>query len=404
MLKRVQTHMKTRTLLIPALISSAACLVQTPSASAQSWEVGNWTIESNGELAAAFSPGRSDAGDTEARLALGSLRAELRFERVLENGVEIGVRLGGKAQRDHPGRSGFSGRIGDGSAEFDGLAPRGAFTGLTLGGAAEQTGVRAQLETAFVYVDGGYGQLLLGRDTGIARRFFEGSPSVFKQHRIASPALDTSGVASLLTRNDLTGSATKISYASPRLLGLRVGASYTPRANVSGVDRDPSSDVEGISEPRLDNGAEAAINFSHRFRQSGIRLETYGAYARAGLETGPDQAEMGTVEVWSAGSRIEWENLQFGGDWLTTDNGPGRYRAWSTGAKVEFAGFDWSANYGQSDDELVQIDGESWSFGASRDVFDDFTVSIGVQSQSIKGDTLLSDSSIGPVIEMILNF
>ena len=375
-----------------------------PSAAAEPLEIAGWTIEPSSEVALVLSPGRSDAGQTDSENVLGELRGEVRVERVLDNGVEIGVRLGGKVQRDHPARSGFAGRIGDAAAPLGGLAPRGAFTGLTLGGEAEDTNLQAQLETAFIYADGGYGQILLGRDQGIARRFFEGSPSVFRKHRIASPALDTSGISLLLTRNDLTGPAAKISYASPRILGLRLGASYTPRANISGLDRDPDRDVVGVLEPRLESAAEAALNFSHRFRSSGIRLETYGAYGRADLEVGENRSESGTVEVWSAGSKITWENLEFGGDWLTTDNGAGRYRAWSTGLKAELFGFDWSAEYGQSDDNLSGFDGESWSFGVSHRVLETLTVSTGVQSQSLNSDAMLSQTSLGPVLEMILNF
>lgn len=385
-------------------LGGLACLLLSPAALAEPVEIWGWTLDPRADLTVVASPGRSDAGGTEAQPVLANLRAELRFERVLDNGVEIGVRLGGKVQRDHDARSGFSGRIGEGTAVFDGLAPRGAFTGLTLGGPEEDSPPRAQLETAFIYADGGYGEILLGRDVGIARRFFEGSPSVFRQHRIASPALDTSGVSLLLTRNDLTGPAAKISYASPRILGLRLGASYTSRANVSGVDRDPESDVTGIAEPGLENAAEAAFNFSHRFRSAGIRLESYGSYSRADLELGPDQTRSGTIEVWSTGGRIDWKNLKFGSDWLTTDNGAGRYRAWSTGLQAEFFGLDWSAEYGRSRDDLLQIDGESWSFGVSREFVDRFRVSAGVQSNSLNGDPALTDSSIGPVIEMLLNF
>ena len=396
--------MKTNTWPLRYTLLGCATIALLPTAASQPWDVGKWTIEPRGDLVVVASPGRSDAGETETEPVLASLRAELRAERVIDNGVEIGVRIGGKVQRDHPVRAGFSGRIGDGTAFFDGLAPRGAFTGLTLGGEPEDTDVVAQLETAFIYADGGYGQILVGRDIGIARRFFEGSPSVFRQHRIASPGLDTSGVALLLTRNDLTGPAAKISYASPRILGLRVGASYTPRANVSGVDRDPSSNTADISEPRLDNGAEAAINFSHRFRESGIRLETYGAYSRANLDIDAGNTPAGTVEVWSTGGRITWENIEFGADWLTTDNGGGRYRAWSTGAKAEIIGLDWSVSYGQASDDLLQIDSEAWSIGVSRQFFERITISTGAQSQSLIGENLLSDRSVGPVIEMLLSF
>ena len=367
-------------------------------------EFAGWTIEPRINATLALAPGRDDAGVREAEIATGDLQGDLRFERVLENGVEIGARLGGRLQRDHPARVGFSGQIGPVDPDATGLSPRGAFTGLTTGGIEEDANVRAQLETAFVYADGGYGELLFGRDIGVARRFHEGSPSVFRLHRAVNARLDTSGVATVLTRNDLTGPSAKLSYASPRLLGLRLGASYTPSANVSGLDRDPDREVAGIAEPNLETGLETAFNFSHRFREAGVRLETYGAYARANLETGPLQQEAGTVEVWSTGGRFEWKNVEFGADWLTTDNGGGRYRAWSIGAQTRFIDVNWSAEYGRSLDDLTGIDGRSWSFGASREFWNKLTITTGIQRQSLQIPGTSDGASTGPVLEMTLRY
>ena len=367
-------------------------------------EVLGWAIEPRASVTLAISPGRDEAAGRDVEAFTADLFGELRFERVLENGVEIGAWIGGRVQRDHPVRAGFSGQIGPDALTFDGLAPRGAFTGLTAGGVADDTDIRAQLETGFVYVDGGYGQLLVGRDFGVARRFYEGSPSVFNLHTIANARLDTSGIATLLTRNDLTGPATKLSYTSPRLLGLRLGTSYTPRANVSGVDRDPDLVVAGVAEPRLENGVEAAFNFRHRFRNWGVRAESYGAYARADLETGPLRLDTGTVEVWSTGGRLAWENLELGADWLTSDNGAGRYRAWSIGAASRIFEIDVSAEYGCSFDDLTGFDGRAWSFGASKEFWKKVTITTGIQRQELVSATLDNRASTGPVLEMTLRY
>jgi len=285
-------------------------------AKAEPIELGEWEISPKLEATVAVSPGRSDAGQTEAEFFTDELYGEVRAERVLDNGLKIGTWIGARVQRDHRARPGFSGRIGQGLADTTGPVPRGAFTGLTLGGLGEDRDVRIQLETAFVFIDGGYGELLAGRDLGIARRFHEGSPSVFNLHTISNARLDTSGISTLLTRNDLTGPATKVSYASPRILGLRFGASYTPRANVSGLDRDPDRLVAGISEPRLEDGLEAAFNFNHRFKEAGVRVQAYGAYGRAGVETVIENTagrlDAGTVEVWSTGGVLEWDRFEFG--------------------------------------------------------------------------------------------
>ncbi len=378
-------------------------LLVSPAA-AQDGLLANWVLDAEGELIIALSPLRDDAGTTEAEIATGEIRAEVRLERVLQNGVEVEVRVGGRAQLDHPLRAGFSGRLGDGSVVFDGLAPRGAFTGLTLGGPEEDDPVRAIVDTAFLRIDGGYGELIGGRDIGVARRFHVGSPSVFRRHRIASPAFDTSGIATLLTRNDLTGPSAKISYATPRLLGLRFGGSYTPEANLSGLDRDPDRDVPGIAEPQLENGVEAALNFSRRFRRSGARVRAYSAYARADLEIGPDQTNGPDVDVWSIGAQVEKGWFTLGGDWLTSDNGGGRYRAWSTGMEIAISKLRISGEYGQSSDDLTRTDGQAWSVGVAREYWDRIQIGIGVQQQSLDFDKLSDTQSTGPVIEIALRF
>ncbi len=384
-----------------ALFSSGPAFAQPAEAPL---ELLGWTIEPRASVTVALSPGRDDSLDREAEVVTADLQGELRLERVLENGVEIGAWIGGRVQRDHPARAGFSGQIGPATGPGSGLAPRGAFTGLTPGGGVNDTDARVQLETGFIYVDGGYGQLLAGRDFGVARRFHEGSPSVFGLHTIANARLDTSGIATLLTRSDLTGPAAKISYASPRLLGLRLGASYSPRANVSGVDRDPALDVASVAEPRLENGLEAAFNFRHRFREWGLRAESYGAYARADLETGPLRVNTGTVEVWSTGGRLAWENLQIGADWLTTDNGPGRYRAWSVGVQSRIRAIDVSGEFGRSFDQTTGIDGRAWSIGASKAFWEKLTITTGLQRQALRSTGLENRASTGPVVEMTLRY
>ncbi|MEO0883215.1 MAG: porin [Pseudomonadota bacterium] len=382
----------------------AVAMLGFPPAAAQGGLFEDWEVDYRADVSLVASPGRSDAGDIDSEPVLGDARAEVRFERVLDNGAEIGARVGARAQFDHPARQGFSGRIGDGPEALGlvGLLPRGAFTGLTLGGPLDDDGFEIELETAFVYIDGGYGELLGGRDVGIARRFHEGAPSVFRLHRGVNASLDTSGVASVLTRNDLTGPSAKISYASPRILGVRVGGSYTPDVNVGGVDRDPERSVAGIAEPRLSQAFETAFNISRRLGDRGVRLEAYGAFGRADVDSFPGDVDIGTLQVWSTGGNLEWEGLRFGADWLTSDNGGGRYRAWSIGLGADWLGYTWSGGFGRSEDDLTGADGETWHFGVSRELWERWTVAFGVDQNRLVFADGTRNSSLGPVIEIAL--
>ncbi|MEL6323491.1 MAG: porin, partial [Pseudomonadota bacterium] len=326
-------------------VAAAALLgLAEPGIAQSSWFEG-WEGEGRAEATVALSPGRGDAGDRDSRDGTAEIALTYGLERVLENGAEIGVRLGGRFQLDHPARPGFSGLIGPGGEVDDGLALRGAFTGLTAAGLAEDDAVVAQLETVFAYIDGGYGELLAGRDIGVARRFHEGPETVFRRHTAVNARLDTSGIATVLTRSDLTGPSFKVSYATPRLLGVRLGASYTPSADTGGVDRDPALNEPGIAEPRLDQAVEVGVNATRLLRASGVRVSAYGAYSRANVDLLPNDLDFGTVEVWSAGTLIEREGVRFGADFLSSDNGGGRYQAWSVGLASEWQGFDWSGGF-----------------------------------------------------------
>ncbi|HCE24634.1 MAG TPA: hypothetical protein DF282_19310, partial [Hyphomonas sp.] len=141
--------------------------------------------------------------------------AGVSTNRILDSGLEIGAAGRAELQKDHSQRAGFSGvPVG---MEGSGLGLQGAFTGLAVGVPPNDTETRAEIETAYIYVEGGYGQLRLGRDLGVAARFQEGAPSVFDTLASGRQVLDPTGLDMVTTRHDLTGPSVKLSYATPRL-------------------------------------------------------------------------------------------------------------------------------------------------------------------------------------------
>ena len=159
------------------------------------WDV--WETESGAEVAVAAS-GAKDAPVTWAAAW------NLSSNRVLDNGLEIGAVGRFELQHDHPRRAGFSGVMGS-----DAGLGQGAFSGLASGPGDDHVGTRAQLEQAYIYAEGGYGELRLGRDEGVATRFYEGAPSIFLKASTANPVLDPTGRAYVRTDHDLTGPALK---------------------------------------------------------------------------------------------------------------------------------------------------------------------------------------------------
>lgn len=343
-----------------AFALAAPMVALAPAASAQDvWDdPGGVESEASGEIALVAAPDADEA-------VLGLARARMAINYVLMNGAEIGAVGGVELQRDHPARAGFSGVFPPSAGA--GASSGGAFSGLARGDTPADRDLRISLETAYIYIDGGYGEARLGADEGIATRFFEGGPALFAHAGLVNPALDPTGQLIARTDHDLTGPAAKISYATPRILGLRGGVSYTPTADRRGVDRDTESDFPASSRPEIEDAFEVALNLSRRLPQSGVRLRAAAAYSQAEARFAPDPTLYGTVETWSAGASAEFSRLRLGGSYLESNNGvaagPGDYSAWAVSAAVPFGKFEAVAEVSGAEDEFAGLTSDSWQIG-----------------------------------------
>ncbi|PKP81355.1 MAG: hypothetical protein CVT79_11905 [Alphaproteobacteria bacterium HGW-Alphaproteobacteria-18] len=355
-----------------ALALPAAALA--PAASAQDV----WDDPGGVETEVSFEGALVVAPDAD-EMVLGLARGRLALNYVLMNGAEIGVVGGLEAQYDHPARAGFSGVFPP--AAGAGAASGGAFSGLGRGAASEDRDLRLSLETAYIYIDGGYGEARLGADDGIAARFFEGGPALFAHAGLVNPALDPSGQVIARTDHDLTGPAMKISYASPRILGLRAGLSYTPEADRRGLDRDPARDFPGAARPEIEDAFEIALNLSRRLPQSGVRLRAGVAYSQAETRFLPDPTLYGTVETWSAGASAEFSKVRIGGSYLSSNNGvargPGDYSAWSVAAAIPLGKLEAVAEVAGAEDEFAGLASDSWQLGLVWKPIDDWRLAAG---------------------------
>ena len=302
-----------------------------------------------------------DADET----VLGLVRAGLSADYVLSNGAIIGAAGALEAQYDNPARDGFAGVFP--SAGGAGGEPGGAFSGLGRGLAPEDRDARISLETAYIYIDGGYGEARFGADDGVATRFFEGGPALLTQAGLVNPALDPSGQILTRTDHDLTGPALKLSYATPRILGLRAGLSYTPEADRRGLDRDPARDFPGAARPEIEDAFEVALNISRRLPRSGVRLRAGAAYSQADTQLPANPTLFGKVETWSAGGSAEFSKFRIGGSYLESNNGvsgiPGDYTAWSLSGAVPFGKFEAVAALAGAEDEFARLSSDSWEIG-----------------------------------------
>ncbi len=392
-----------------------SCLLIAPVSAMNAqepWQ--DWQTKWSGDAAIVVAPGAEGAlvGDSEDIL----FAAKLRFDadRVLESGVEIGTRITVEAQKDHPGRAGFNASVPF-SGGLQPTARRSQYSGFTAGAPVEDAGTRAEVETAFIFVKGGYGEARLGRDLGVASRFQEGAPSVFGHAKLDSASLDPTGSSLVRTDHDLTGPSAKVTVTSPRLLGVRGGVSFTPKSEARGLDRYVNSSRGLDDDISIENAVEVAVNVSRRLPKSGVRLRAGAAISRGDINAPPSLNRVyDQIETWSLGASAEFDTVTVGGSVLGSNNGvngsSGDYSAWSAGVTKEFAGVTVGAEYGVAEDELANIETESWSIGASKAFTERFSGAIGYQSHMLdrprfQAPSILqnSETAQGIVVEITLS-
>jgi len=340
-----------------------------------------------------------------------TVRGSFGANYVLDNGAEIGLRVSGGLDRDNPARPGFAGVIGPASPA---ASAAGAFSGLARGPAALDTGPRGRVETGYIYIDGGYGELRAGLDDGVAARFFEGAPLLFRHAGLANAALDPSGLALARTDHDLTGPAFKVSYATPRILGVRAGVSVAPEADAGGLDRDPVRNLGGALQPSIENAVEAALNVSRRLPRSGVRLRAGAAYSEADASSAAAPAAYDRVETWSAGGSAEFSWGAFGLSYLGSNNGfasgAGDYSALSAALRLSFGDIDAGLEVASADDEGAGAESDAFGLTLGRNFGENLRVVTGWQGRNTRytGNAVpappsLSDRTRGVVIEITLS-
>lgn len=313
--------------------------------------------EVSAEAAVVLAPGRDAPFLYTARGGLGA-------NYVLQNGAEIGLRLSGGVDRDDPARPGFSGNTGP---AVPAQGPAGALSGLARGPAPLDAGPRGRLEAGYIYIDAGYGEARIGLDDGVATRFFEGAPSLFRQAGLVNPALDPAGQTLARTDHDLTGPSLKVSYATPRILGLRAGLSLTPEANAAGLDRDPAG---GPARPDLENAVEAALSVSRRLPRSGLRLRAAAAYSQADASSADAPGVFGRVETWSTGGSVEFAWGALGASYLSSNNGfalaSADYSALSAALRLSFGELETGLEFANAEDDALGLSSEALGLSLAR--------------------------------------
>lgn len=157
--------------------------------------------------------------DGEAR-GDGDAEVKVKGSTVLDNGVEVGAAVEARLDGQQPPQ----------------IQAGGRYTGLLIGGPRGVGPLTsdAYVQGAYAYMRGGFGQLVVGREEGVARAFAVTSPTIFRAINVNDWRTDLSGLNDVHTVNDFSGYSTKVTYLAPPNLfggvlgGLRMGVSYSP--------------------------------------------------------------------------------------------------------------------------------------------------------------------------------
>jgi len=251
--------------------------------------------------------------------------AEIRIKgsSLLDNGIEVGAGISMRLDADQP-RQAFAG---------------GRYSSLLIGGprGIAPLDSDAYLQSAYGYVKGPFGQVLVGRDQGVARRLAVTSPTIFRAINVNDWQTDLSGLNDVHTVNDFTGYATKFTYMPPAnflggaLGGLQLGVSYSPTLQNCG-DRLCAPQSGFIITPdgtmltetaRWDDAVEAALYYQKGIGRGSNRLfmGLGASYVTANEDVLAASQVYDDYEAYSLGLNLAYRGITLGGSVKTTNAG-----------------------------------------------------------------------------------
>ena len=262
-------------------------------------------------------------GDAKAD---GNAKVSFKGSTVLDNGVEIGGVLTGRLDADQP-RQLFGG---------------GRYSGLLIGGprgVGPETS-DAYLQGAYAYARGSFGQLIVGRDAGVARILSVSSPTIFSSVNVNDWQTDLSGLNDVHTINDFSGYSTKLTYMPPAnflggaLGGLQFGVSYSPVlkncgdplcAPQSGFIISPEGAMF-TGDSHWDDAVEAALYYEKGIKLGGsdrLFVGVGASFVTADEHTllNTPSSIYGDYEAYSVGLNLAYRGITLGGSVKTTNAG-----------------------------------------------------------------------------------
>ena len=253
--------------------------------------------------------------------------AEITFRgsTVFQNGVELGAVVVGRFDKQQPNQ----------------LFGGGRYSGPLIGGPRGLAPLTsdAYLQGAYGYVRGSFGELIVGRDQGVARTFAVTAPTIFQSVNVNDWRTDLSGLNDVHTVNDFSGYSTKFSYLPPAnflggvLGGLQLGVSYSPVAAHCGEDLCAPEDRLFITPAgalltetsRWEDVVEAAAYYQKELKlvgaSRGLLFGVGASYVAANEDARVSSPDFDDYRAYSLGLNLGFRGITLGGSVKSTNSG-----------------------------------------------------------------------------------
>ncbi len=284
-------------------------------------------------------------------------RVKVKSSTITDSGLEVGGVVEARVDGQQP----------------DQYSTGGRYSGFLAGGPRGVAPIDgdAYLQSAYAYIKGGFGELAIGKDNGIASQLAVTSPTVFNAIGVNDWKSDLTELNDIQTVNDFSGYSTKMTYMPPAnflggvLGGFKVGVSYSPELKDCGTDLCapldgylPSNTEQAlIPQSSWKDVLETAVYYEKDLsgENNDIRLGLGASYISAEEDTMTQPIEgLDDYESYALGLNIAINGLTVGGSVKNTNAGldiqdDDGYLAFDAGITYETGPWGFMLGYGASD-------------------------------------------------------
>ena len=239
-------------------------------------------------------------------------------------------------------------------------------SGIEVGGRIELEGTtqRDQIDETYIWLEGGFGRMVLGAENGPSYLMHYSAPWVGGVSGADSPYYRytvNNGAARTNTQTLLAGDANKITYFTPRFSGFQFGIGYTPQnSNRDGQANGWGSAYDRSGGTGVENIVAVAGNFSRDF--GGVSVG-----ASAGWESGSSNVKIGDQGVsddptnWHIGGEVARGGFTVGGAYYSAT---GFWGGDGTGSTVPYDAGEGNAQMAGVADASSDTEQTAWVVGA----------------------------------------